>query len=311
VRTRRRSAFLALALLVVTVLAAACDPPPPDPPPPASPMPVGVTHPVATNLFAFTDYSRGVAGYGDWPGLWWRDIPAQVWWPTDSKGPFPMVVFSHGYGVTPDWYAPLLERIASAGYVVAAPVYPLLSGWPAGPSDTVGWDDLAPDTQFITSQMLDLSASGHYIFGGMIDPNRIAAVGHSDGAVVAFNDVFTPGKLDPRVRAAVVLNADLQYYGGYQPNGRPILDVFSDQDAYNPYFDAVTWARGALEEPRTFLTLWNASHEGPAMDPADPHFDVLSYVTIAFLDAHLKGHPERLADAETYVANHWWLAATG
>ena len=47
----------------------------------------------------------------------------------------------------------------TAGYVVAAPLYPILSGWPVGPSDTVDWEQKFPDTRFVTDSMLALSAS--------------------------------------------------------------------------------------------------------------------------------------------------------
>ena len=176
-------------------------------------------------------------------------------------------MFAHGYGVTPADYAPLLTRIAAAGYVVAAPTYPLLSGQPAGPTDTVGWDDLFPDTRFVITQVLARSTSGDPALGGLIDPNRIAVAGHSDGAAIAYGIGYVPFKLDPRVRAVVSYAADLQYYGLYQPNGRPILHVLSDQDVYNPYGDAITWDRTVLQQPKTVVSLWNASHEGPFMEP--------------------------------------------
>src|SRR5205823_2403647 len=89
-------------------------------------------------------------------------------------------VFAPGYGATPASYASMLTRIAAAGYVVAAPTYPLLSGQPAGPTDTVGWEDLYGDTWFVTSQVL-----ADATVGGLIDPNRIAVAGHSDGAAIA------------------------------------------------------------------------------------------------------------------------------
>ena len=44
----------------------------------------------------------------------------------------------------------------------------------------------------------------------MIDPNRIAVAGHSDGAVIAFGDGYQPFRLDPRVRAVVAYAADLR-----------------------------------------------------------------------------------------------------
>jgi dienelactone hydrolase len=293
----------ALGLAVAAVVVAGCLPPPP-PPPPLTPITTGVTHSVTTRQFAFVDTSRSTPPFGGYPGAPSRLLPTTVWYPSDGGGPFPLVLFVHGYGGTPAGYATLLRRIASAGYVVAAATYPLLSGQPAGPTDTVGWADLFPDTWFVTSQVLARSASGDPGIGGLIDPNRIAVAGHSDGAAIAFGDGFVPGRLDTRVRAVVAYAADLQYYGPYQPNQRPILHFLSDQDAYNPYGDAIGWDRGVLQQPKTVVSLWNASHEGPFVQSSDPHYELVARVTIGFLDATLKAHPEGLLFAGWYVADH-------
>jgi predicted dienelactone hydrolase len=109
-------------------------------------MTIGVTHSVGVRQTTFVDSTRGTAAFGSYPGSSSRVLPTTIWYPSDGGGPFPLVVFAHGYGVTPSFYASLLPRLAAAGYVVAAPTYPLLSGQPAGPTDTVGWDDLFADT---------------------------------------------------------------------------------------------------------------------------------------------------------------------
>ena len=173
------------------------------------------------------------------------------------------MVFIPGFGATGANYAPLIARIAAAGYVVAAPTYPLLSGQPAGPTDVIGWDDLAPDTLVRDHAGAAALVVGRCALGGLVDPNRIAVAGHSDGAAIAFDVGYRPFKLDVRVRAVVSFAAGLQYYGPYQPNGRPILHVLSDQDVYNPYGEAIAWDRANLQDPKTVLSLWNASHEGP------------------------------------------------
>jgi len=51
------------------------------------------------------------------------DLPGAA--PARAAGPFPLVIFGHGFAVTPAPYARLLEAWASAGYVVAAPIFPL------------------------------------------------------------------------------------------------------------------------------------------------------------------------------------------
>jgi dienelactone hydrolase len=298
-----RGVVVALVLGLAAVGLVACTPPPPAPPGPLSPIPTG-THSVATRQFTFTDLSRATPPYGSFPGSSSRRLPTTVWYPSDGGGPFPLVVFAPGYGATPATYAPLITRIAAAGYVVAAPTYPLLSGQPAGPTDTVGWDDLAPDTWFVTSQVLERSAAGDAAIGGLIDPDRIAVAGHSDGAAIAFQDGYVPYKLDWRVRAVISYAADLQYYGPYQPNQRPILHFLSDQDVYNPYGDAIGWDRGVLQQPKTVVSLWNASHAGPYVEASDAHFELVARVTIGWLDTVMKAHPEGLLFAGFYVSDH-------
>jgi dienelactone hydrolase len=305
---RARRVPVAFAVSLAFALGAvACMPPPP--PAPLSPMTIGVTHSVGVRNVTFVDSTRGTAALGGYPGSSSRVLPTTIWYPSDGGGPFPLVLFAHGYGVTPSYYASLLPRLAAAGYVVAAPTYPLLSGQPAGPSDTDGWQDLFADNWFVTTQVLDLSAGGDPAIGGMIDPARIAVAGHSDGAALAFGDGYQPFRLDPRVRAVVSFAADLGVLGIYQPNGRAILHVLSDLDEFNPYGQAIDWDRANLQVPKYTVTLRNATHADPYRNPADPHFELLVGVTIAFLDGELKAHPEAMFFAALGIAEQPSLAA--
>ena len=49
-----------------------------------------------------------------------RTVDIAVWYPR-TGGPFPLVVFAHGFGTSPDNYADFLAGLASSGHVVAAP----------------------------------------------------------------------------------------------------------------------------------------------------------------------------------------------
>jgi hypothetical protein len=59
-----------------------------------------------------------------------------------------------------------------------------------------------------------------------------------------------------------------------------------------------------LEQPKTVVSLWNASHEGPFVQSSGAHFDMVAGVTIGWLDTVLKAHPEGLLFAGWYVADH-------
>jgi len=57
--------------------------------------------------------------------------------PARNAEPFPLIVFGHGFAVTPHPYAALLRAWARAGYVVAAPIFPLENAHaPGGPNES-------------------------------------------------------------------------------------------------------------------------------------------------------------------------------
>jgi dienelactone hydrolase len=286
----RKITALAVALIASAVALVGCIPPPPAPPEPVAPVDRVRDLAVGLQTYNFVDSTRGIPPLGDFPGSDVRPIPTSVWYPTDkTHAPYPLVVFAHGYGVDPGYYGSLLSRIASAGYVVAAPTYPILSGWPAGPSDFLDWGEKFPDTWFATTSVLDLSATGDPTLGGMIDPQRIAVAGHSDGALISFSDGFVAWRNDRRVRAVISYAAHLDEPGTtYQPNGRAFLHFASDQDVYNDLGATVAWDHDNLAPPYWTIGLWNADHSGPYTDPSDSHFDFVARATIDFLDQELK-----------------------
>jgi hypothetical protein len=46
----------------------------------------------------------------------------------------------------------------------------------------------------------------------------------------------------------------------------------------------------------------NSSHVPPYTQPGDPAFELVSTITVAYLDGTLKGHPERLDDVSGTIA---------
>ena len=299
----RRTALAAVAV-VLALGATGCLPAAPPPPPPVAPTAIVRGLPVSVHQYVFTDTSRGIPALDGYPGSPDRPIPVTVWYPSDrSQGPYPLVMFAHGFAVDPGFYSQLLSRIASAGYVVAAPTFPILSGRPAGPSDQVGWNDLFGDLHFATSSVLSASATGDPFIGGLVDGNRIAVAGHSDGALLAFGDGFEAFRNDPRVRAVISYAALLSEPGAvYQPNGRAFLHFASDNDEYNDFGTTVAWDHANLAAPSWTVGLWNASHAPPYTDPGDPHFDLVVRTTVDFLDVQLKGASPDWFTLDVYLA---------
>jgi hypothetical protein len=270
---------------------------------------------VGTSTRTFVDSSRSTSPNGSFAGSPARTLPTELWYPAGgdpgaaavadappdrTHGPYPLVLFAHGYAVTPDFYAPLLERWAAAGYVVAAPVFPILSGSDGGASH-VDYEKTFGDASFVITAVLQLG--GGDPLAGIVDPDRIAAAGHSDGEVVSFGVGFLECCRDPRVRSVIAMAGDLANANNpsVRDTGTPILHIMETGDEYDPYPHSIQWDRDNLTAPRWMVTL-DSSHVPPYTRPGDPAFELVSTITVAYLDGTLKGHPERLDDVSGAIA---------
>jgi hypothetical protein len=135
--------------------------------------------------------------------------------PERAAGPFPLLVFGHGFAVTPAVYAPLLRSWTRAGYIVAAPLFPLENAnAPGGPNES----DLVNqprDMSFVVSRMLAASADSQSVLSRLINQRAIAVAGQSDGGETALAVAYDRSFLDRRVRAALILSgAEIPGVGG-------------------------------------------------------------------------------------------------
>jgi predicted dienelactone hydrolase len=99
----------------------------------------------------------------------------------------------------------LVEHLVRAGYIVAAPDYPLSSRAAytrITAADTTDVVNQVKDIHFIIDRLLaDANLSP------LIDRDRIATMGHSLGAVTSYFASFAGGIRDPRIKATVLLGA--------------------------------------------------------------------------------------------------------
>ncbi len=206
-----------------------------------------------------------------------------------GDGPFPLVVFGHGYAVTPKLYARLLQAWARAGYVVAAPVFPLENTDAPGGPDESDLINQPADMRFVLSRLISLSQSRSGPLAGLIDPAEIAVSGQSDGGDTALAVAYDGPYRDPRVGAAIILSgAEIPALGSFAfpLGGPPLLAIQGTADTVN--LPSATEAFfTAARRPKYLLRLLGAEHL-PPYSTEQPQLTIVERVTIAFLDHYLK-----------------------
>lgn len=204
-----------------------------------------------------------------------------------GRGPHPLIVFGHGYTLTPARYARLLRAWTLAGYVVAAPVFPLENANAPGGPDESDLVNQPADMRLVITRLLALNSRPGGVLDGAIDPARIAVAGHSDGAETALAVAYDARYRDRRVRAAVILaGAELPHMGPFPRGGPPLLAVQGTADPINPPGNTYGFFRAA-PAPKFLLRLLGASHLPPFTDQG-PQLGIVERVTIAFLDRYLE-----------------------
>lgn len=251
-------------------------------------------YPVGERTYAFVDRSRTIKYPGHARQA--RPVVTVVRYPQHVRGPVPLIVFGHGFAVTPAYYWRLLRSWAQAGYVVAAPVFPLENQHaPGGPNES----DLVNqprDVSFVITQMLALSASRSGPLSGLIASREIGVSGQSDGGETALAVAYDTYYLDRRIRAAAILSgAELPGAGRfYFPKpSPPLLATQGTADTVNhPHFTYQFF--DAAPRPKYLLKLLGAPHLPPYTDE-QPQLSIVGRVTTAFFNRYLKGQRRAVA----------------
>jgi dienelactone hydrolase len=222
-----------------------------------------------------------------------RALPTTVWSPA-PLGAYPIVVFGHGLTGVPIVYQALLSRWAAAGFVVAAPRFPHTSALSKS-FDLLDVVNQPADMGAVLSGLLNLRPDDS--LRQRLDPQHVAAAGHSAGAITTLG-VFTddgPERRDPRFAAGVVLAGNLLGMGDHFSNpaarllfahatGDPVVPIATGRAAY----DSAPW-------PKAFLTLAGDQHTSPYVDAQDPQFPAVASATRDFLRGCLYGDENALA----------------
>jgi predicted dienelactone hydrolase len=154
-----------------------------------------------------------------------RKVPVKIYYPKEGKGPFPVIIFSHGLGGSRDGYEYLGRYWAGHGYVSVhvQHIGSDSSVWQGVPADEVkqALDRAIVNPQNIRNRPADVTFAIDQVeklnqddptFKGRLDLDHIGMAGHSFGSFTTLaiaGEVFLAGSVswaDPRVKAAIPMS---------------------------------------------------------------------------------------------------------
>jgi predicted dienelactone hydrolase len=231
---------------------------------------------VGTKTLTFVDTSRSTPANGSTPSQPSRTLVTQVWYPTAPTAdgtedeqvnaplvwdgpPVPLIMYSHGFMSSHAEGSYLADHLASHGYIVVAPDFPLSHiGTPGGPT-IADLPNQPGDVSFLIDSVL---ADG--TLGGVIDRNRIGLTGLSLGGTTTLLAAFHPQLRDHRVRAAAAMAPGACFFGRafYATAQVPLLLIDGDIDAITPYKENALFAYGESHPSKYLVTLTGGTHTG-------------------------------------------------
>ena len=295
-----RAGALALALAVAPVVAAGA---------PGAATPAPVTCPVGTTQTGppvvasdtepagattvaetLVDHRRRTEATAAGPARDCRVLPVEVHLPSPGAAPGarPLVVVVHGRDGDPAGLRPLLAAWVAAGYVVAAPTFPITR---KDDHDKPLGDDVAEqagDVSFVLDQLLAQARDPASPLAGRIDGSRIGAVGHSLGGMTVYGLIANSCCVDPRIRAAVEMaGVHRDFPGGrWERQHAPVLLLHGDADkGYHNSVDAYP----TLAAPKWFVTLQGSFHSPPFETPRGSEAALVDATTTLFWNRYLLG----------------------
>lgn len=210
----------------------------------------------------FIDTSRPTQANGDYPGDTQRRMEGTLWHPTSaSNGPYPLIVYSHGFSSSKEGGGYLAEHLASLGYVVISVNYPLTNyNAPGGPNVKDVMNQPA-DVSFLIDTLLAQSNTPGHKLAGMVDGSRIGVTGISLGGLTTELVTYHPTLRDPRIGAALSIAGPTAIFTPvfFEQVKVPFMMLSGDIDAMVPH---TSNAAPVLEKipGSELITLANASH---------------------------------------------------
>jgi predicted dienelactone hydrolase len=226
---------------------------------------------VGVRTLTLVDPSRSTPPNGTYPGDAVRTLTVELWYPSDgaavaddardaavASGRFPLIVQSHGFHDDRLGEAYLARHLASHGYVVAAPDFPLSRGSAPGGATVADLPQQPGDVSFVIDSLLQDAT-----IAVSIDGAHIGAAGLSLGGMTTLLVALHPTLHDERIVAALPIAApSCMFAPPFFSRALPLLFLHGDADLIVPIADNSAAAFKGAQKPTTLVTLKKASHTG-------------------------------------------------
>jgi len=273
---------------------------------------------VGQRTLELLDPSRDTPAHGPHPARSGRVLVTEVWYPSAdaapgappvreadaARGRFPLVVDAHGFSDFRDSRAYYAAALASRGYVVAAPEFPVTSLRSGAPRN-VDTPSQPGDVRFVVDTLLDVARTRGSWLAARLDRHRVALSGYSNGGTTALLASFHATLRDERVRAVAVVAPGSCYLTErfFRAARPPLLVVAGDDDAIVERQPDEVFA--TARSPRTLVRLLRGTHAGFLgflTAPSESSYDAIACSALDVLppDAFVFD-PERLGGARAGI----------
>jgi predicted dienelactone hydrolase len=173
---------------------------------------------VGLRTLEMVDETRPTEANREFAGSPTREMQVDIWYPVApgaaddgegpvdaSGGPYPLIVFAHGYSSFRFQSASYLRHLASHGYVVAAPGFPQTRADSPGGPRMYAVLDQPGDVGFVIDELFAMDGDEASFLFEAIDEERVGLTGHSGGGLTSMITAYGPLR-DERVDAVVPIS---------------------------------------------------------------------------------------------------------
>lgn len=179
--------------------------------------------------------------------------------PAVDDGPYPLVVFSHGFAGFPEQSVSLTTHLASWGYVVAAPEHVerslggLLGTAAQGVAASTDPEVLSATLDLVTATAADPSSP----LEGLVDLEHVAVMGHSAGAGAAYRTAATDDRIDAFVAYSLGSGSEEDPLGAAPTVPGMVMAGLDDETIP---VDATREAFATLDAPKYLVEVADSGH---------------------------------------------------